>query len=272
MNHLSKLKPSNPLEPFLLALFILAISAIAWGTFGRGTAVNLLAVTFFLMSSLSAYSCWKTGNRWYLVVFAFQFLTGLLISFLPGGFIGLGESRMTKSLAVLAAISYIPATYAIFSKKVMWRGREILELAAMPIEDISNGFTSRPRPSGKIDVHKESILSFAAFLSRQHVLYPYIDGEKVFFVTIKDWYRSYKHMLGFAGDISQDTWINIDFNGNLAVNISKKDYYMYKEDLSFDQLCASLANVFVEFLMLYEKDESIRIMDRLNALRIGPFE
>jgi len=260
------------LEPFLLALAILAISAIIWGVFGRGTAINFLAMVFFLMSLLSLYSYWKTSNQWYIVVILFQFLTGLLVSCTPEGLIGLGESRLTKSLAVLAAVFYIPAIYAVFSKKVIWRGREILELAAMPIDDTSNGFTSRPRPSGKVETSQEETTAFAAFMLKYHVAYPYIDGKKTSFVMIKDWYRSYRHILGFAGDISKETWVSIDYSGNVAVNISRQDYYNYREDLSFDQLCESLANLFVDFLMLYKKDESIRIMDRLNALKIGPFE
>ena len=55
------------------------------------------------------------------------------------------------------------------------------------------------------------------------------------------------------------------------VLVRVKDYLTYKEDLSFDRLCESLGNVFVEFLDLFKKGESVRIIDRMDALGLSIF-
>ena len=65
------------------------------------------------------------------------------------------------------------------------------------------------------------------------------------------------------------TWVSIGFDGNVAVNLSQEDYLDYRQDLSFDQLCASLANLFIEFLDLFRKGQGVRIMDRLDALQMS---
>jgi hypothetical protein len=38
----------------------------------------------------------------------------------------------------------------------------------------------------------------------------------------------------------EKTWVAINYNGNVSVNFSKKDYLEYWEDLAFDELCKSL--------------------------------
>ena len=54
--------------------------------------------------------------------------------------------------------------------------------------------------------------------------------------------------------------------------ICKKEYYLdFKENLSFDQLCESLSNLFIKFYEYYRKGEEIRIIDHLNEMKIGPF-
>ena len=40
----------------------------------------------------------------------------------------------------------------------------------------------------------------------------------------------------------------------------------YKEEFTFDQLCSSLGNLFIEFLDLYKKNQSSEIINRLNRV------
>ncbi len=67
------------------------------------------------------------------------------------------------------------------------------------------------------------------------------------------------------------TWIAFDFDGNVTVNISQSDYLLYQEDLSFDQLCTSMGNIFIEFLELFSTGKAVRIIDRLNAMPVNIF-
>jgi len=73
-------------------------------------------------------------------------------------------------------------------------------------------------------------------------------------------------MLLLKRGYKKDTYVTFDFNGNVSVNIAKKDYQKYKEEFTFDQLCSSLGNLFIEFLELYLKGKSREIIDKLNAI------
>jgi hypothetical protein len=72
-------------------------------------------------------------------------------------------------------------------------------------------------------------------------------------------------------DYLDDTWVAIDYDGNVTVNIIEKDYLLFKQDLDFDQLCQSLGNVITEFLELSKQGQNSQIIDRMNALRLNPF-
>ena len=62
-----------------------------------------------------------------------------------------------------------------------------------------------------------------------------------------------------------------DNEGNITVNISEADYLAFREDFDFDRLCSSLADVFVDFLDMHRKGQDTRIVDRLDAMKIGFF-
>ena len=46
----------------------------------------------------------------------------------------------------------------------------------------------------------------------------------------------------------------------------------FQEALSFDKLCESLGHLFIEFAELHQRGEGVRIIDRMNALRISILE
>ena len=80
------------------------------------------------------------------------------------------------------------------------------------------------------------------------------------------------HLLNLKNDYSDETYIMYDFEGNVSVNMKKQDYLQYKDALSFDQLTDSLGNLFKEFLELFMKKNSVWIIDRMDALKLSPFE
>ena len=82
---------------------------------------------------------------------------------------------------------------------------------------------------------------------------------------------SFGFILGLKSDYTDETWVAFDFDGNVSVNISHRDYLNYKEALSFDQLCESLGNLFVGFVEMFHRGEGVRIIDRMNALGIPYF-
>jgi len=83
--------------------------------------------------------------------------------------------------------------------------------------------------------------------------------------------EEFGRLLGLSGDYRDATWVNFDNEGEVSVHISQRDYLEYREPLAFDQLCASLGQVFIDFFELYQKGEGVRAVDRMDDLRIGIF-
>ena len=157
----------------------------------------------------------------------------------------------------------------LVTKKTKWRKREVLELAAFPVEEIGSGFTARPKPTGVAEYNRDDILELANFLSKNLIAIPYIEKDKAVMVITR---RHLNHLLNFKNDYFDETYVSFDYQGNVTVNITKEDYSQYRDALSFDKLCESLGNLFKEFLELNKKDESEKIIDRMNALKLSPFE
>jgi len=72
-------------------------------------------------------------------------------------------------------------------------------------------------------------------------------------------------------DSVDNTRVTIDFDGNVSVHISKRDYLDYRDDLSFHHLNESLGNLVIEFYEQYVKREEVRIIDKINSIKVGYF-
>ena len=76
--------------------------------------------------------------------------------------------------------------------------------------------------------------------------------------------------LGVNRNYFDGSWVSVSMEGAVSVSISQKDYLKYKDTYSFDQLCAQLGAVFVNFLELYKRGEGSRIIESLNSLNLNP--
>jgi hypothetical protein len=56
-----------------------------------------------------------------------------------------------------------------------------------------------------------------------------------------------------------------DGQGDLVVNVSKSDYNQFKDQLTFDQLCASVADLFKRYLQYYREGKESRIAVEVQA-------
>jgi len=180
---------------------------------------------------------------------------------------GLEIARETKApLAALVLFSTVIILYIVLTKRTKWRTREILELAAMPVKKSENGFTERPLPLGKISGTKQEIEAFSRFLQQKLIAISHFENGKVVFSLA----FTYPAQIGIKRGYNEDSWVSFDSEGNVNVSISKRDYLQYKERYSFDQLCSNLGNLFIEFFELFKNGEGIRIIDRLNSLKLNP--
>lgn len=138
--------------------------------------------------------------------------------------------------------------------------RQILELAAKPVNEAGDGFTPRPFPAGELHFSKDDISGFAKFLKEQRIALPFFEENGIILI-IKD----YEKYLFKKPTLENDSYISFAYDGSVTVKISKKDYRRYKEELTFDQLCESLGNLFKTFLKYFREGEKAKILAMLKG-------
>jgi hypothetical protein len=179
-------------------------------------------------------------------------------------------SNETKLLLFTVIVLMIWVFISMMLKKYKWRGRDILELAAQEVEDNPGSFTSRPQPTGKVDFTKSELTAYAKFIQRSLLGLAYKESDKIIFMPLK--YRNeYLALYNPNYDYFNKTWLAIDFEGHVSVNISQDDYLDYKEDLDFDHLCKSFSDLMISFIEMFLKGEKVRIKDKLDRLNISIF-
>ena len=137
--------------------------------------------------------------------------------------------------------------------------RRLLELAAKPVNSVNDGFTPRPFPAGNCSLSKAKLFEFANFLKKNYIAFPYIDEDVIIF-AIKD------HRRFWFGRPTErkDSYVSFNYNGEVAVNIAKKDYQRYRQEYSFDELCQSIANLFIRFYEYYRSGNESQIFSELK--------
>jgi hypothetical protein len=239
----------------LLIVFILIFCQIF---FGKEVFYYVLCVMPFLAALAHFVSFLKTKNWGHLIPLLFYVFI-VLIFFPPLAF-----GKQTRIiLASGAMVLFIGEIIVLSSKRINWRHREILELAAYPVEESGDGFTPRAFPAGGARYTKEEIIGFAKFMIKHVIAYPFVEDNRVVLVVPENMFL---YMLLLKRSYKKDTYVSFDFEGAVTVTIAKKDYQKYKKELTFDQLCASLGNVFIEFLEVYQKGRGREIIDKLNAI------
>jgi hypothetical protein len=158
--------------------------------------------------------------------------------------------------AIILVTAYV---YLLASRKMRWRYRDILELAAKPVEETQDGFTTRPFPAGVAEYTREELIRFGNYLSKNLIAFPFIEKERILFLI-----NGTTRFLFRRPNAQQDTFVTFDFKGNIAVNIAKNDYKKYKAELTFDQLCASLGSLFKTFLQFYQEGKKDRIIPMIE--------
>ena len=269
MYNIRKLKPDRNFYGLLLPFAVLAIGALFGILFSLEAAVYFIAVFFSIYAMYSFFTFIRTRNPGFIVVTLYQLSVGAMAFLVPER---IGGPRDPEIIFLLFLILFFLVWIIsfFFTKKMKWRGREILEMAADPVEDTGSGYTSRPLPAGKTEFTQKQIIQFAQFARRHLMTVPYIGKDKVVFVPVVAG-REFAFIIGLKSDYTDETWVAFDFNGDVSVNISHRDYLNYNEELSFNQLCESLGNLFIEFMEMLNRGEGLRIIDRMNNVGISPF-
>ena len=267
MYAIRRLKPDRSFGMILLPFGALAAGALVGVIFGLESMLMFFAAFFWLYAAYSFLTFARTGKPGFVVVSLYQVSIGLVAFSLPERL--RGSSQITWFFMAITLFFAVWMLFLALTKRIKWRGREILELAAAPVEQLGDGFTARPLPVGRTEFTQPQILGFAEFVRKNLIAVPYLGKDKVVFVPVAEG-REPAFILGLAADYAAETWVAFDFAGNVSANVSHRDDLEYQEALSFDKLCESLGNLFVEFMALFQRGEGVRIIDRMDALRM-PF-
>jgi len=239
-----RLKPANWLIQIGIPIIVLSVIAGAIGiALGEVTFLFIFACVFLAATFLHLIFLMRMKNPVYLIPLGFYLLAALTFFSFP-----LHSDYLTGGLAVLSGLFFMLFLGILFKRKIKWRYREILELAA----------------AGKIQVQPPELSSFPGFLLKYGIAWPLIYREKLVFVIPRN---MLVYLLGLKKDFQKATYVAIDQEGQLMVKISEKDYSQYQHEFTFDQLCAALGNLFVDFLDQYKNGQSHKIIERMNSLK-----
>ncbi len=264
-----KLKQDFNITGFIPALICLFIGAVIWALIGPKEALLSVAAFFILYAGFSFWAYIRTRNLSYLAASLWQMLVGFFLVTRPKYPLILApDLKISEIIVVLLLATTVWLVYLLFTKQAKWKGREVFELASITIEPQPDGFTERPRPAGKTNYSKDELMGFAEFLSRNLIAMPYLEENRIVLVPVK-MDDEFNYMFKPEKFRHSRSWIAFDFQGNVTVNISRKDYIDYKEELSFDDLCENLAKIFIQFMEYYRKGEADRIIYQLSELGLG---
>jgi len=256
MKSSTKLKPNWSLIIFYILLFGIIIGNAIINSENR-IMFGQVWIGLYVLAGLIALLSWLNTRSLYSLNFIILCLLCLL---LLGGYL---ENRFVKILfSGLLLLVLIFHFYLLAKVKNLWRCREILELAAKPLNDKSDGFTGRPFPVGEIKFTKEQIKDFAIFIKKNMVAFPRFQKDNVTLFLLD---FDYRLLLPFMTDYSKRTFVSFDYSGKVSVNIAKMEYKKYKDELTFDQLCESMGDLFKTFLRLYQQNKEKEILDRITG-------
>ena len=255
-----RIKSASWLVQIGIPIIVLSVIAGAIGlVLGEITLLFVLACLFLAAMLLHLIFLVRMKNPAYFIPLGFYLLAALTFSSVP-----LDNDYLTGGLAVLSGLFFMLFLGILFKRKIKWRYREILELAARSVRSTEDGFTPRPFPAGKIQVQPPELSGFSNFLLKYGIAWQLTDGEKLVFVIPRN---MLVYLLGLKKDFQKATYVAIDQEGQLTVKISEKDYSQYQQEFTFDQLCAALGNLFVDFLDQYKNGQSHKIIERMNSLK-----
>jgi hypothetical protein len=255
----SKLKPNIRMVAFAVLWILIAIMVVYLsesGFLGKKTFYLILAAVFIQAAFENLIFLIKTRNWGFAVQFLF---------YLDFALVNLLVVLKMKTTAIVCGILLIPLgfvlIYILVAGKISMKGRKVLELAAKPIIQTKNGFTSRPFLVGRANYTRKQMEKFARFLMRELIAISIKEKNGIVLVINSSGMASCFSFI--KPYLVKTTWVSFDLSGNILVSISERDYKKYREELSFDQLCQSLGDLFKSFLEYFLRGEKEKILDMI---------
>jgi hypothetical protein len=237
---------------------------------------SYLKTAGYEIGQMSYYTFWLVGLFFFIlgIMQWFRYRNWIypVLGFLMGLITIQASIAMTGHYNTLKATYFLNIFIIVLFVVVNWRSlygqerfeinsRRLFRLAAERLYETSDGFTERPYSAGKIVSTKDELLGFVRFLHGNYIVRPFYLEDTISIAF------SMNTSLMVIHDPSEVSQVILGHDGTVVVKIAEKDYRDYRERLSFDQLCASVANVFIRFMDYYQKGLESRIISELKSAR-----
>ena len=218
-------------------------SALAFGAF-----FVVLGVTEFTRTKLAVYPVLGVvfgTNTWHsLALFAGPPLSGKSYA----------AHLLVSLVALLVAWPVVSR-----NERLDRNARRLFRLAADQVHEAADGFTARPYATRAEQCSREDVAGLARLLNARNVVKPRFQSDTVL-LTFSMGISPLKEP-----DPAAISYVSLGFDGAVSVHIARSDYALYKEHLTFDRLCASMAEAFRRFLEYYRKGLDARIACELRS-------
>ncbi|HPM03932.1 MAG TPA: hypothetical protein PK816_17365, partial [Candidatus Cloacimonadota bacterium] len=215
-----------------------------------------------LMFILLGIIQWFRYRNWIYPVLGFLIgITTVQVSFVFPDFDSPGIFKLTYFTCFILIILFILINWNSFysHERFEINSRRLFRLAAEKIYKTDDGYTERPYSGGRVDCTKDELLGFVRFLHGNYIIRPFYYESNVCLSF------SMNTSLVVIHEGKEVSHIIIGYDGIVTVKVSDKDYRDYRERLSFDQLCTSLADIFIRFYKYYKEGLESRIMIELKS-------
>ena len=264
-----KLRPNHDYWGFLIPIFTIVLFASMFTLFSLEAAFYSMMAVFTIISAYNVFVLIRTGNPSYIIV-ALYLLTAAIFMMVAPTAIRSGNKDLPK-FVILPMFFFGSATAGQFlMKNLKWRGREVFELAAETVETATGGYTNRPLPAGESPVSFHKVNAFTGFAQRKMIALVVKEPGRILFFPVKE-NKDFIPMIRLRHNMDQMTYVAFDRDGHATVQISEEDYLDFRQDYSFDLLCAAMGELFISMIEQYANGEEKAILERMNQVGYGYF-
>lgn len=222
--------------------------------------IILVAIMFIVLGFVQ----WFRYRNWIYPVLGFLMgITTAQVAFIYPNYDDPGIFKLTYFICFILIILFILINWNSFysHERFEINSRRLFRLASERIHKADDGYTERPYSAGKIECTRDELLGYVRYLNGNYIIKPF------FYENYTCLSFSMNKSLCTIKEGTEVSHVIIGYDGNLTVKVSEKDYRDYRERLSFDQLCSSLADIFTRFFEYYRKGLESRIIIELKSAR-----
>lgn len=222
--------------------------------------IFLVALMFIVLGIIQ----WYRYRNWIYPVLGFIVgITTAQVSFLYPHSNSPGIVKMTYFISFIILVVFVVVNWntIYFHERFEINSRRLFRLASQLIYRSENGFTERPYSGGRIECTRDELLGYARYLHGNFIAMPFYYEDSICLSF------SMNKSLMVISDGKEVSHVIIGFDGSITVKVSERDYLDYRTRLSFDQLCASIRDIFSRFLDYYRKGLESRIAIELKSAK-----